>query len=52
MQGKFSDAQRMYRAALGLDVNYKPADANLTRISGFPYTQRGMDLGPEPEGDN
>lgn len=51
MQGKFSDAQRMYRAALGLDANYKPADANLTRISGFPYTQRGIDFGSESEGD-
>jgi DNA-binding NtrC family response regulator len=44
-QGKINEARRMYRAALGLNANYKPADANLTRISGFPYTQRGMDLG-------
>jgi DNA-binding NtrC family response regulator len=44
-KGKINDARRMYRAALALNANYKPADANLTRVSGFAYTTRGMDLG-------
>lgn len=43
--GRIDEARKMYRAALALNSMYKPADANLTRISGFPYTQKGMDLG-------
>lgn len=45
--GKIEEARKMYRAALALDVMYKPADANLTRISAFPYSQHDQDLGDE-----
>jgi DNA-binding response OmpR family regulator len=45
--GMMQQAQKMYRAALGLDSMYKPAEANLTRLSGFPYSQKGIDFGED-----
>ena len=42
---EFLEAQKFYRAALDIDATYKPASANLDRLTSF-YKFGGIDLGP------
>lgn len=43
--GKISEAQKHYRAALALEPAFRPAQENLERTAQFTYTQHGMNLG-------
>ncbi|ATW26893.1 sigma-54-dependent transcriptional regulator [Candidatus Formimonas warabiya] len=45
LKKRFSDARKMYRAALAIDPGYKPALDNLHRLTQMNYLEEGLDLG-------
>jgi DNA-binding NtrC family response regulator len=45
LRGERLEAQRRYRAAVGLDPTYEPARANLSRTTRFDYSTEGIDKG-------
>jgi len=47
MKGRLDEARQMYRAALAVDPSYRPAGANLHRVTQWRYTQEGIDLGDQ-----
>jgi DNA-binding response OmpR family regulator len=52
LKSEFTEALKMYRAALAIDPTYKPAEANLRRATEWRYTRNGIDLGDETGEDS
>jgi Tfp pilus assembly protein PilF len=51
LRGHLQDASRFFRAALSFEPAYGPAQVNLKRVTGWPYSTSGLSEALQPSAD-